>query len=51
MRTDDDIRLGESKRAQDGERSGAAYIAYSILALDHLTNFRKKSPPQGTRMV
>lgn len=30
VRTDDDIRLGESKRAKDYERSVAAYIAYSF---------------------
>ncbi|MEW5321276.1 DUF3578 domain-containing protein [Geobacillus thermoleovorans] len=30
VRTDDDIHLGESKRAKDYERSVAAYIAYSF---------------------
>ncbi|OQP08139.1 AAA family ATPase [Geobacillus sp. 46C-IIa] len=30
VRTDDDIRLGENKRAKDYERSVAAYIVYSF---------------------
>lgn len=33
VRTDDDIRLGESKRAKEYERSVAAYIVYSFADL------------------